>query len=158
MPTKKQTLSFPEFLEKKRIELQNPKIKRIDWDLRKKEWLDAVERLYNYVDTIIVTSLIAAGYDVKTEKDEIKISEDFIGSYIINNYTIRTEQFKIYFNPLGTINYGFHGQVDMVMPTEKVKLVLTEKNEWKIVKALSVPMELMEFNEKNIQKIFEENL
>ena len=158
MSTKKHAMSFQEFLENKKIELQNPKTKRVDWELRKKEFKDSVVSLYNKVDEIIVANLKAAGYVVETHKEEIRISEDYVGAYNINDYKLHTEQFDISFNPIGVVVIGAKGRVDMSLPRGRVKLVLSEKKEWKMVKPITYPFELMDFNEKNIQKVFEDNL
>ena len=156
MAKKKHVRTFQEFLENKKVELDKPNIKRVDWELRKNEWVEAVNTLYDKVDEIIVANFRKAGYNVSTQKKDRTIIEDFIGAYSVADYVLTTDSFRIFFNPVGTIIIGSKGRVDMILPAGTVKLILTDNNEWKIVKGFSVSMELVDFNEKNIQKVFEE--
>ena len=90
--------------------------------------------------------------------EETKLTEDYLGSYTVYNYIIDAESIKIIFNPIGTIIIGAYGRVNMVLPNETVKLVLVDWDNWKIVKGIAASMELIDFNEQNIIKVFEENL
>lgn len=229
----KKAQTFEKFLKEKRTEQNETRYKSNDWDIKRDEWLNAINELYKKVDEIIVWNLKIAGYDVRVEKEEINITEDIIGSYTANNYIIKTDKFKIHFSPVGAIvppdilkntqnvngkkkpllntliywgasivilglmfkilhwrggkffmaaglmteaflffilgfsamqvpkttqSASYNGRVDMILPKREVKLLLTEKNEWKIVKDYSGTMELVDFDEKNIQRIFEDNI
>jgi hypothetical protein len=158
MPKKKQVLSFEEFLEEKKAEQNKPGFKMPDGDLKKEKWLDSIEDLYLKVDKLIVDKFKKVGYTVTTEREETKITEDFIGSYITYNYIIKANKYKVRFCPICCIMTQYNGRVDMLLPRGSVKLILNEENKWKIAERFSFPMTLIELNEKNIQKIFEDFL
>lgn len=157
MTKKKHIMTFKEFLESKKRKEKSQK-KQVDWDGRKKKWLSSINDLYEMVDKIIISNFIEAQYNVKSDKEEIRIIEDYIGAYIVKNYIINTESIKIIFNPIGTIIIGAYGRVNMVLPNETVKLVLPEWGQWKIVKGIAGSRELVDFDEKNIMEIFQDNL
>lgn len=158
MPKKKHADTLQEFLEHKKVELNNPKIKRVNWVLRKEEWIKAINELYNKVDELIVANFKKAGYNVTTEKEEIRISEDFMGSYTTYNYIVNADSLIIHFNPISGVMIGANGRVDMILPGGRVKLILSNDNKWSIADRFSVPMTLSDFNEKNIQKVLEDYL
>ena len=158
MQKKKHTESLQEFLEHKKIELGNPKIKRVDWEKRKTEWIKAVHSLYDKVDEIIVKNFRNAGYKVTGEKEEIRIVEDYVGPYNVPNYILKVDKFKIYFSPIGTIWVGFKGRVDMTLPKGTVELILTDNNVWKILEGFTVSVDPIDFNEENIMKVFRDYL
>jgi hypothetical protein len=155
---KKPILTFKEFLESRRKEQPKSLEKQVDWNARKAKWLNSIENLYKIVDDIIVKNLKDAGYNIVTKKEESRIFEDYIGAYSVSNYSIKTDQFEILLNPMGTIIIGAYGRVNMVLPKETVKLVLPNWNEWKIVTGIGNSMKLIEFNEPNIVKLFQDNL
>jgi len=126
-----------------------------DWDLKKEAWLNSIKVLYSKVDKFIVDKFKAVGYDVKVEKEETKITEDYIDSHIAYNYIVKADKYKIKFCPISCIMIQYNGRIDRLLPKGTVKLILDEQDKWTIADRFSFPMKLIEFNEKNIQKIFE---
>jgi hypothetical protein len=147
-------VSLKELLEQKKIDLTKTENK-IDWNERKEKWLSSINDLFNLVDSIIVKNLNDAGYeDIKTRTEEIKITEDYIGTYMTYNYFVETKPLRIVFYPIGSIIIGANGRVDMMIQSETIKLVLKDWVKWYIVKGFPSQIELVEFNEKNITEIF----
>lgn len=155
---KKPIKSFKEFLEERKINKPLKEETQIDWDLRKKNWLNSVEFLYAIVDEIIINNFIESGYIVKSKKNKIWLNEDYIGSYEIDNYIIEVDNLSIKFFPIGTIIIGAFGRVNMLLPRDTIKLVLQDWNDWRIVTGIGSSMKLKEFTEENIVKLFQENL
>lgn len=84
--------------------------------------------------------------------------EEYIGSYEIDNYIIEANNILIKFFPVGTIIIGAFGRVNMLLPNDTVKLVLQDWNDWRIVSGIGSSMKLIQFNEENIVKLFQENV
>jgi hypothetical protein len=158
MAKKKNVQSFEEFLTEKKKEQDKPGYRVTDWDLKKEEWLKAIDELYGKVDKLIVDKLREVGYVVDTEREETRITEDFIGSYTAYNYIVRTNRFKIRFCPIACIMIQYNGRVDMILPKGSAKLILNNNNRWMIADRFAVPYALADFDEANIQKIFEDYL
>jgi len=155
---KKNITSFKEYLEARKKVGFGKNEKKIDCDDRKLKWLESVDELYLAVDDIIVENLKSAGYSVSISKEVVKNTEEYIGSYDITNYFIKTDNFEIKFFPIGTIIIGALGKVNMVLSGETIKIVLTEWGKWKIVSGSAANNKLIEFNEQNIVRLFQENL
>ena len=148
--------SLKDFLKKKKKE--NNIEKKIDWLERKKMWLNSIKSLYEILDKLIVSNFKDAGYNVTTNTDELKITEDYLGSYYVQKYIINADNITITLNPIGSTIIGAYGRVDMLLPNETIKLVMPEWDNWKIVKGIGGSKELIELNEENIFKLFKENL
>jgi len=150
--------SFKQFLEDKKLEHESNPQEKMDWRARKYKWLNAVEYLYEVVDEIILSNFESAGYNTTSDKEEIRITEDYIGTYTINKYSINADDIEIIFNPIGAIIIGAYGRVDMMFAFENIKLVLTEGDKWKIVDGIGGARKLIDFNEENIFQIFRNTL
>ena len=148
--------SLIEFLENKKK--NGNKEKQIDWTKRKEDWKNSIEFLYSSLDNLIISNFKNAGYDVIPTYEELKITEDYLGSYYVQKYIIKADNIIITFNPIGSIIVGAYGRVDMLLPNETIKLIMPEWNVWKIVDGLGNTRKLLDLNEKNILKLFEENL
>lgn len=150
--------TFKEFLEDRKKNEPEKEVKKVDWENRKTKWLKSLENLYEIVDNIIVKSFKESGFEVTTKKEKINLYEEYIGSYEIDNYIIEANSILIKFFPVGTIIIGAFGRVNMLLPSETVKLVLQDWNDWRIITGIGSTMKLIQFNEENIVKLFQENL
>ncbi len=118
----------------------------------------AVDQLYRLVDELIVRNFQASGIQVSTRKEEVKIYEDYIGSYLMSNYIIEADGIAIKFFPVGTIIIGAFGRVNMLLPNETVGLVLQNWNTWRIITGIGSAMKLVDFNEGQLVKLLQENI
>lgn len=157
MNDRKHIKTFKEFLKNKSEEI-NDDTKKVNWEERKYNWLKSIDELYILVDRIIVQNFNEAGYKVEVRKTEVRISEDYVGTYSTENYIINVGSLTVMFNPIGTIILGSYGRVNMVLPNETIILVLSNWIEWKIVSGFAQNRKLLDFNEENIVQIFEDNL
>ena len=155
---KKHIKTFKEFLKDRSKNKPDTEEQKVDWEARKNQWLQSVENLYKIVDDIIVRSFREAGYQVESQKERVRLYEEYVGAYEIDNYIIQANAIFIKFFPVGTIVIGAFGRVNILLPGETVKLVLQDWNDWKIVSGIGSSMKLIEFNEENIVRIFQENL
>ena len=148
MENKKQIKTFKEFLEARKKNADEKEITKTDWDNRKIRWLKSIDQLYKIVDDIIVKSFKESGFEVSTKKESVRTYEEYVGAYEIDNYTISANSIVVKFFPVGTI----------MLPSETVKLVLQDWNDWRIVSGIGSAMKLIPFNEENIVRLFQENL
>jgi len=155
---KKHLKTFKAFLDERKKAESTRAEKPVDWEARKNNWLKSVDNLYSIVDQVIVKSFEDSGFKVTKTKETVRLSEEYIGTYSIDNYYIKADTIQIKFFPIGTIIIGASGRVNMVLPSETIKLVLQDWNTWKIVSGLSSSMRLVDFNEENIVKLFQENV
>jgi len=158
MENKKQIKTFKEFLEARKKNADEKEITKTDWDNRKIRWLKSIDQLYKIVDDIIVKSFKESGFEVSTKKESVRTYEEYVGAYEIDNYTISANSIVVKFFPVGTIIIGAFGRVNMMLPSETVKLVLQDWNDWRIVSGIGSAMKLIPFNEENIVRLFQENL
>ncbi len=158
MSEKKHLKTFKEFIEERKKQQSKSEERKVDWELRKSKWIHSVNTLYSHVDNLIVKSFQDAGIKVSKVKEKTNLHEDYIGSYEIDNYTITADDIKIKFFPMGTIILGAYGRVNMLLPSDTVKLVLEDWDIWKIVTGMGSSMKLIDFNEHNIVKLLQENL
>lgn len=149
--------TFSEFFENRKKN-EPKKSEKVDWEARKTQWLSSIENLYNTVDIIIINNFKKAGFQVTNKKEKVRIFEEYIGAYDVENYSITADNIEIKFFPVGTIVIGAFGRVNMILPNETVKLVLHDWNDWRIVSGFGSTNELIEFNEESIVKLFQDNL
>jgi len=149
--------TFSEFFENRKKN-EPKKSEKVDWEVRKTQWLSSIENLYNTVDIIIINNFKKAGFQVTNKKEKVRIFEEYIGAYDVENYSITADNIEIKFFPVGTIVIGAFGRVNMILPNETVKLVLHDWNDWRIVSGFGSTNELIEFNEESIVKLFQDNL
>ncbi len=154
----KHVKTFKDFFYERKKHSTSAAHKNVDWESRKAQWLLAVDQLYRLVDELIVRNFQASGIQVSTRKEEVKIYEDYIGSYLTSNYIIEAEGIAIKFFPVGTIIIGAFGRVNMLLPNETVGLVLQNWNTWRIITGIGSAMKLVDFNEGQLVKLLQENI
>jgi len=115
--------SFKEFVEQKKIVAEDRK-KSIDWEKRKKFYLDQVEMLYKDVE-----GFLSEFKEVTLERELEEIEEDIIGKYEVPVLHIRLYDKHAALMPAGTNMIGTPGRVDLVGYFETTRIILTGKNE-----------------------------
>lgn len=149
--------TLKEFIQSQRKRNQGEKKELVNWEERKNLWRESINILYNQVDEIIVNPFKDEQYTVQNRKVKTRIIEEHVGEYEVDSYVIQIGNKIIRFQPIGTIIIGAYGRVDMFLPRETFKLVLVDWRDWKIVLGFGGDSKLVEFNEENIVKLFEEN-
>ena len=151
-------MNFDEFVEKLKHEPRENSILQEDYQVRKNQWIKAVNDLYEYIDLVLVRKLINAGVEVFAEKENVLVYEDYIGSYMIENYVIKINHHVVKFNPIGTIIIDACGKINLLLPKDTIKLVLKNWTDWKIVTGFGDAIQLIDFNENNLLALLQENL
>ena len=89
---KKHIKTFSEFLADRKKSEPEKIENKVDWYERKTLWLKSIDNLYNTVDIIIVNNFRNAGFEVSSKKEKVRIFEEYIGAYDVENYYIKALQ------------------------------------------------------------------
>ena len=108
-----------EFIERRRKEAAETKI---DWEKRKKEWLEAVNKLYELVENW----LKEVGVEVTYEDTEL--FEERLGRYKVRKMVLNIGGEKVELRPVGTLVIAAKGRVDVEGPKGRIKIVLVPKD------------------------------
>ncbi|WFO52532.1 hypothetical protein [Aeromonas veronii] len=141
----------------------------IDWDARKKEWLEFINVFYKKIENWL-EPYKQQGTVSYTYKN-VSITEEFIGTYDVRVMTIIFAEQKLTLEPLGTLLIGTKGRIDMDGVMGRVQFILADKDiteikfssdassqkekekkpdwTWKIVLRDSRKISFVEFNEIN---------
>ena len=105
----------------------------VDWERKKKQWLDDVAALYDKVQNEYLAGAVRKG-DVSISRDEVDISEEFIGKYSIPKLIVSVGDERVEFLPKGCNVVGASGRVDLIGDMGGKTLVVQPGHRWGIVK------------------------
>jgi hypothetical protein len=114
-----------EFLSERKGKAQG-----VDWQAKKRGWLDAVLRLHQQIMDLVPSDIA----DVVTTW--IEVSEDFVGTYQAPELTLTVGDDRVVFSPKGLNVYGASGRVDLKGDRDVVTLIRLpeeESGEWQVV-------------------------
>lgn len=127
MPAKDE---LQEFL-RERVAKSHP-MGKIDWQAKKKDWIDAVERLYETIKDDILKDSVAEKL-VQVRRRNKSLEERFIGKYTIPELAVRIGDEEVVFSPKGVNVIGAKGRVDLIGERGEVTMVLQPEERWSIV-------------------------
>lgn len=114
---------FSEFV--KRMTKQSRDSSDVDWDERRLDWLAELEDLYRRMEQHLKP--YTDKNEIQIERDVIRLSEDYLGTYDATKLTFRIGHEKISANPKGTLLIGARGRVDLSGSRKLVKIVLFDE-------------------------------
>ena len=144
-------LSFDEFLIKKKQEKEKNKV---DWNERKKVWLDSINQLYGNIKKWLQPFENRKLLIIKNEK-LLLITEEYIGSYNTNRLDIYLGNDIVSLTPKGTLIAGSYGRIDMNGSKGEIMLIEPEWNEWKFAKR-TPRLEMWDVSEDSFKDILKE--
>lgn len=118
------SISFDEFV--KRQQTASSDGSAVDWAKQRDEWLAFLIDLYSKIESFL-RSYLSSG-QVKREYHDIKLNEDYIGSYTAKRMVLKFGRQEVNFTPVGTLLIGSKGRVNVVGPAGSARLVLINKN------------------------------
>ena len=98
----------------------------VNWEKTLIEWKAHVSKLYDQVEHWIKGSGVSQ--KVTIERELISISENYIGSYKIDQLLLKVGDNIIRFIPQGRLIIGSRGRVDIVCGSKKALLLLLGRN------------------------------
>jgi len=103
----------------------------IDWEARKREFIDSVEELYRTVEEYLADSI--RDNLVKVSFSSKQITEDYMGTYEIREMILDVGDERAILSPKGRNIVGGIGRVDLVGPIAEKTLVAQPGGRWSIV-------------------------
>jgi hypothetical protein len=111
---------------------QNAHANEIDWGERRRQWLDAVERLYQKVTGELLAESIAQRL-VTVSRVRKEIEEEYLGKYWVRELNLDISGETVRFSPKGLNIMGAKGRVDLVGDLDAVTLLLEPAGHWSVV-------------------------
>jgi hypothetical protein len=111
---------------------QNAHANEIDWGERRRQWLDAVERLYQKVTGELLAESIAQRL-VTVSRVGKEIEEEYLGKYWVRELNLDISGETVRFSPKGLNIMGAKGRVDLVGDLDAVTLLLEPAGHWSVV-------------------------
>ncbi len=99
--------------------------KPIDWEKKKENWLEQLSLLYQEIE-----HWLSDVEGIKIQKQQIWISEEYIGRYQVDRFLVYIGDNLITFTPRGTLIMAARGRIDVHSSSNKrVMIVLQRKGE-----------------------------
>jgi len=116
--------SFDVFVQREQEAARRADAASIDWQAEKNEWLFQLDSLYARVSGFL-KPYIDAG-QISMADSDIELTEDHLGVYPVKLRIITIGTKSITLEPLGTIQTGSRGRVDVVGPLTRAQLSLLD--------------------------------
>jgi hypothetical protein len=111
---------------------QHTPANEIDWKERRRQWIDAVERLYlKVIGELLAESIAQELVTVSRVQKEIK--EEYLGKYRVPELVLGINNETVRFSPKGRNIIGAKGRVDLVGELDTMTLILEPAGDWNIV-------------------------
>ncbi len=117
------TEAFDNFVKRRLNEAKNNNLSvNTDWDKRREDWIRSLNNLYSRMEQYLEKYLKAD--QIQVTREEIEISEEFLGSYVVEKLTFQIGNEKVVAQPIGRNVIGASGRVDLIGVRGRVRLVL----------------------------------
>ena len=115
---------FDEFV--RRQQQPPPEIAATDWEKECDEWIQHLKELYTLIDSFLAKYV--SSRQIQREYRTIELSEEYIGSYKVQEMVLKVGRQTLHLEPIGTVLIGSKGRVDLVGPAGKTQLLLVDSN------------------------------
>jgi hypothetical protein len=140
--------TLQEFFRAKKKKSQE-EAKGTDWRRKKREWLRALDALYQHITHDYLAKAIADA-SVVPEYAPRTITEDFIGEYEVKDLILQVVDEKVTLSPKGTNVVGATGRVDLVGEMGTITLVLQSKGRWGVVVSRSPTLRIVPLDKPSL--------
>jgi len=120
----------------------------IDWEARKREWLEAIEGLYGEVRELLRDPLEQETARLARRPKEI--FEDHLGRYQVEELVLTVGDEEVVFSPRGRNVVGAIGRVDVEGESGEAMLVLQPGPRWAVVRSKYPALKLVPLNEVSL--------
>lgn len=114
--------TFEEFVRREQEAVKVSNEERVNWQVRKAEWLQSLDELYSQVDGYL-KPYIDAG-QVAIAYGAIQLNEEHMGPYSAKEMLITIGSKTIKLEPIGALIFGSRGRVDLVGILARAQLLL----------------------------------
>ena len=101
---------------------KNKQIKTIDWVERKQTWLEQINLLFQ-----IIEQWLDNFESIKIQRQEVWITEEYIGKYQTERLLLYVGDILISFTPHGTLVMAAKGRVDIHASNNRRAMIVLEK-------------------------------
>lgn len=124
----------------------------INWDARRDKYLNAVDQLYHQIETILAEPL--AQNTVTLQRRPKELSENYIGTYKIDDLILLIGDEQVRFSPRGRNIAGSSGRVDVLGERgEPEVLVVQPDGRWSFVQTRQPTLKVVPFDESSLAEI-----
>jgi len=127
---------------------QSEPANEIDWGERRRQWIEAVERLYQQVTGVLLAESISQGLVTVSRREKV-IEEEYLGTYRVPELILDVSGETVRFSPKGRNIIGAKGRVDLVGELDAMTLVLESAGHWSIVLS-RVPRHVVALDRKTL--------
>ena len=127
---------------------QSEPANEIDWGERRRQWIEAVERLYQQVTGVLLAESISQGLVAVSRREKV-IEEEYLGTYRVPELILEVSGETVRFSPKGRNIIGAKGRVDLVGELDAMTLVLESAGQWSIVLS-RVPRHVVALDRKTL--------
>jgi hypothetical protein len=109
----------------------------INWEAKKRDWIDAVRRLYETIENDIFKDALAEKL-VKIQRRDAEIVERYIGRYSIPELVVQIGGEEVVFAPKAVNVIGASGRIDLIGERDQATIIRewdpnSQQEGWSIV-------------------------
>jgi len=125
----------------------------IDWDERRNNYLLAVDKLYEQVRSILAAPIEQG--DVQTEMRAKDLTENYIGTYTVNDLILVIGNEQVRFSPRGRNIVGAAGRVDVIGEGAEAVLIVEPDERWSFVQTRQPSLKTVPFDEVALAEVLD---
>lgn len=123
----------------------------IDWNERRDKYIDAVKNLYNQVEQVLAEPI--AQKIVTPQRREKDLSENYIGTYSIDDLILLVGDEQVRFSPRGRNIVGASGRVDVLGERGEATLIVQVDGRWGFVQTRQPTLMVVPFDESSLAEV-----
>jgi hypothetical protein len=120
------TGSFDDFVQREIDAARKSGSSSFDWEREKEHWLRHLNDLHQRIAAFLKPYIDARQISISTSS--IEIVEEHISSYLAPQLSIRIGSKTVTLEPIGTVQVGSRGRVDVTCNLERAQIILVESS------------------------------
>lgn len=141
--------NLEEIFQKK--QKQSASSSEIDWDDRRNSYLAAVESLYRQIEAILAEPI--AQKTVTLQRRAKELSENYIGTYKVDDLVLLIGDEQIRFSPRGRNIVGACGRVDVLGERGEEVLIVEPDSRWCFVQTRQPVLKVVPFDDSSLAEV-----
>jgi hypothetical protein len=124
----------------------------IDWDDRRNKYLAAVDDLYHQIGIILAEPV--AQKTVAAQRRAKELSENYIGTYKIDDLILLVGDEQVRFSPVGRNIAGASGRVDVLGERGVPEVLIVQPDgRWSFVQSRQPTLKVVPFDESSLAEV-----
>ena len=132
---------------------QSKAVPVIDWDERRKKYLDAVNDLYSQIKAMLADPIEQK--TVLLQQRPKDLTENYIGTYSVDDLILIIGDEQVRFSPRGRNIAGAVGRVDVVGEYAEAMLILKPDAQWEFVQARQPTLQTVPFDASTLAEMLQ---